>query len=254
MAAENGNKAHSFGRYLQAIRMEKGISLEAVSDETKIRIETLLQIEEEDHAHLPDEVFVKGFLRSYARVVGADADEAVRRYSSRLGVLRKIAKSEDDLEQTARRFWPRLLLCFAALAGLIAATIFILSAMPPSPATGEHAAAVDAPASAPAAVEPAPAVVETAPAAVHPETGQVRPKPDKLLLRVETVEETWLKIIVDDQSPTEYTLAPGDRIELEAASSYSILIGNAGGVKLYLNDRLMDIPGESGQVVTVHIP
>lgn len=247
MAADNEKKALSFGRYLQAIRMEKGISLEAVSAETKIRLETLQQIEEEDHARLPDEVFVKGFLRSYARAVGADADEAVRRYSSRLGMLKKIAKSEDDLNRTARRFWPRLLLCFAALAGLIVATIFILSAIQQPPVTGEHEAEADAPATAPATVAPLPAVAQ-------PETTEDRTKPQKLLLRVETVEDTWLKIIVDDQSPTEYTLSPGDRIELEASSTYSILIGNAGGVKLYLNDRLMDIPGESGQVVTVHIP
>jgi hypothetical protein len=179
--------------------------------------------------------------------VGADADEAVRRYHSRLGVLRKIAKSEDDLKQTARRFWPRLLYCFTALAGLIAATIFILSAMQQPPATGEREAVADAPAPAPVAAEPA--STDT-----HPETIEGESKPDKLLLRVETVEETWLKIIVDDQRPTEYTLSPGDRIELEAASAYNVLIGNAGGVKLYLNDRLVDIPGESGQVVTVQLP
>ena len=50
----------SFGRYLKAIRIEKGISLDEVSEETRIRIDTLRLIEKEDHDRLPSEVFVTG--------------------------------------------------------------------------------------------------------------------------------------------------------------------------------------------------
>ncbi|MGD8365135.1 MAG: helix-turn-helix transcriptional regulator, partial [Desulfobacterales bacterium] len=64
MTAESEQTALSFGRYLQSIRVEKGISLKAVSQETRIRLETLHFIEGEDHQHLPDEVYVKGFLRA----------------------------------------------------------------------------------------------------------------------------------------------------------------------------------------------
>ena len=80
----------SFGRYLQAIRLEKAISLEVVSKETRIRKDMLALIEEENHNKLPDEVFVKGFIRAYAEAIGADGDEAVRRYNSRLQVVQKI--------------------------------------------------------------------------------------------------------------------------------------------------------------------
>ena len=74
------NKSISFGSYLKTIRIEKGIDLEDVSIKTKIRMDNLLLIEKEDHARLPDEVYVKGFLRAFAKVIGADGDEAVRRY------------------------------------------------------------------------------------------------------------------------------------------------------------------------------
>ena len=53
----------SFGRYLQAIRLEKKISLEEVSAQTRIGLSSLSMIEQEDIERLPDEVFVKGFLR-----------------------------------------------------------------------------------------------------------------------------------------------------------------------------------------------
>ena len=84
----------SFGRYLQAIRLEKKISLEKVSSQTRIRRSNLLLIEQEDHENLPAEVFVKGFLRSYADAIGADGDEAVRRYESQLDVVQKITKTQ----------------------------------------------------------------------------------------------------------------------------------------------------------------
>ena len=71
---------------------------------------------------------------------------------------------------------------------------------------------------------------------------------------IDTVEETWMKIVVDNREPKEYNLFPGDQIELEATDSYTLLIGNAGGVKLRLNGKLLDIGGKSGQVTKVTLP
>ena len=82
----------SFGRYLQAIRLEKKISLEQVAAQTRVGLELLLLVEQEDYDQLPAEVYVKGFLRSYAAAIGADGDEAIRRYESRLDVIQKNAK------------------------------------------------------------------------------------------------------------------------------------------------------------------
>ena len=104
MTTETEKTSLSFGRYLQSIRIEKGISLEDVSKETRIRREALLYIEAEDHEKLPDIVFVKGFLRAYAKAIGADGDEAVRRYISRLEVMQRITTSDLDLEPVRRRF------------------------------------------------------------------------------------------------------------------------------------------------------
>jgi cytoskeletal protein RodZ len=249
MAENEEKRTHSFGRYLQAIRMEKGISLETVSEETKIRLETLIQIEEEDYDRLPGEVFVKGFLRAYARAIGADGDEAVRRYESRLGLRKKISSSDADLKRYGKKYWTRLILAIAGLACIIAAALWILaytrepSAPPAVPAQEE--------------IEPVkeeqlpPAPVETN----RPAAPAVREdRPEKHLLRIETVEETWLKIIIDDQEPAEYRLFPGDQIDLKASKGYNILIGNAGGVRLYMNDTPVEITGESGQVVNIQLP
>ena len=243
----------SFGQYLQAIRTDKRISLETVSEETRIRLETLQQIEQEDHDSLPDEVFVKGFLRAYAAAIGADGDEAVRRYRLRLAVHRKVSQSEAALLGLKKKFWTRLVLSLGTLAALIVVSIMAISLVrehpqpPPAPAPESSDSVAAEPNGKP---EPVQAPLPQTGA----EEGAPKPPPEKLLLRVNTIEETWLKIIIDDLIPKEYSLYPGDRIELEAGSGYNLLIGNAGGVELYLNGQPVTVPGKSGEVVNLELP
>ncbi len=253
MTPEADKSSDSFGQYLQAVRTEKRISLETVSEETRIRLETLQQIEEEDHRNLPDEVFVKGFLRAYANAIGASGDEVIRRYQLRLAVYRKVALSEAALLRSGKRFWTRLVLSLGTLALLIVISILAFSLIrehpqpPPTPEIEASDKAAEAPGMNADPVEASP-----------PETNSgngLPPKPAaKLLLRVNTLEETWLKIIIDDLVPMEYSLFPGDRIELEAGSGYNLLIGNAAGVELFLNDQPVAVPGKSGEVVNIELP
>lgn len=241
----------SFGQYLQAIRTNKRISLETVSQETRIQLDTLQQIEEEDHENLPDEVFVKGFLRAYAKAIGADGGEAVRRYERRLSVHRKVAQSEAALLHSRKKFWTRLLLSLGALALLIVGSILTISLFlePTTPVSVPEPA--DNVAKVPEVnAEP----VEAPPLRIREENSASKQPPEKWLLRVNTIEETWLKIIIDDLVPMEYSLSPGDRIELEAADGFNLLIGNAGGVELFLNDQPVSVPGKSGEVVNLELP
>ena len=82
----------------------------------------------------------------------------------------------------------------------------------------------------------------------------VNAAPEKLLLKMTALENTWVKVIMDEKESSEYALSSGDTIELEASNGYNLLIGNAGGIKLTLNDKAVFIPGESGEVVTMHLP
>jgi hypothetical protein len=63
-----------------------------------------------------------------------------------------------------------------------------------------------------------------------------------------------MKVIIDDQKQREYSLEAGDNIALEADTGFNLLIGNAGGVELLLNDNPIALQGKSGQVVNVQIP
>jgi len=237
----------SFGRYLQVIRLEQKISLENVSAQTCIGLANLMLIEQEDMEGLPAEVFVKGFLRSFAKAIGADGDEAVRRYESRLNIVQKIAGSEDVIGKSAPRMWWKLSISITLLAGIIVLSILGLAFFHNQPDTGTpHEQKVSADISQSADSQKNQGVesdVKTA--------GSVA---EKLFLKVTVLEDTWLKVIIDEKDSTEHTLTAGDKLELEATSGYNLLIGNSGGVKITLNDKPVPLPGKSGEVVTIHLP
>ena len=59
----------SLGDYLREQRCRVGMSLESIADETKVVRRTLEQIEAGDWSGLPATVFIRGFVRAYARCV-----------------------------------------------------------------------------------------------------------------------------------------------------------------------------------------
>jgi hypothetical protein len=119
-------------------------------------------------------------------------------------------------------------------------------------ATGETAQ--EAPEMIPAPVDTEKASLEPAPE--PPSLREEIPAPglEKHRLRILTVEDTWIKLSIDSGSPREYSLKPGDHLELEASTGFQLLIGNAGGIKIQLNGNPFEVAGKSGQVVSVKIP
>ena len=72
------------GADLHAIRTELGISLEKIADETNIRLAVLRAIEEDNFDILPPMVYLKGFLKSYARYLQVDEHIIINGYIKRI--------------------------------------------------------------------------------------------------------------------------------------------------------------------------
>ena len=66
------------GEYLKQAREKKGLSLEQIVSQTRIQEHHLQALESEDFANLPAKVFAKGFVRSYAKALGLDEEEALQ--------------------------------------------------------------------------------------------------------------------------------------------------------------------------------
>ena len=70
------------GTALRRQRETKRMGLAEVSRVTRIPVGTLEAIEQDHFDDLPGEVFVRGFLKSYAQTVGLVPDDVVARYTA----------------------------------------------------------------------------------------------------------------------------------------------------------------------------
>ncbi len=253
----------SFGLFLQSARIEKKISIESLSAETRIRVEVLKRLEAEDHENMPDEVFVRGFIRSYALAVGADVTEALERYRASLGLRGTDSHRPKAQARRPNRFWLGLAAAVGAILLVAGLTLFLyarFNAAPQQPAANEKVRAPEQP-SVPAGQPAVKALGVPGSASVpppEPPEPPVEPAPQtdqqQYLLEIRAIEETWLKIIVDDQNAQEMTLQPNEVKQIQATSLFNLLIGNAGGVELKLDGASVEVSGRSGQVVNIQLP
>lgn len=239
----------SYGRYLQAIRLEKKISLERVAAQTRIGIRTLKAIEHEESGRLPPEAFLRGFLRAFAEAVGADSDEALRRYEAHRVLIRKTQGIEAGLRRGRLGATVHLMAALVMLVLLAAGSIagwHFATRTPP-----ETLPAVTLTASEPIEASPRAGVQSGVPGALPP--GPAEPDAG-LKLTITAHETTWVKVVTDQGHPGEYSLRAGQQLKLEARSHFNLLIGNGGAVKLMLNNVPVAVPGKRGEPVNLHLP
>lgn len=151
-----------FGDKFRKAREKKELSLDDVSNVTKISARMLRAIEEEHFDDLPGGVFNKGFIRAYAKHLGLDAEEAVSDY------LESLRQAQVD----AHEVW---------------------DPQPPKPVrpagNGDKARSTEAKRAAPKsqpAKPPAPVEVEELPELQLPRIEDVRPNRKELFKRAPT--------------------------------------------------------------------
>ena len=75
----------SIGARLSAARTERKLDRRVVANELNLDVSMIEALENDDEAALPAAIFVKGYLRNYARLVGLPEDEIVRDYAELSG-------------------------------------------------------------------------------------------------------------------------------------------------------------------------
>jgi len=84
----------TLGEKLKEIRNEKRMSLADVSKATKIQVKYLEKLEEGRYQDLPADVYVKGFLRSYALFLGISETALVKTYEREKEIQKNIQKKD----------------------------------------------------------------------------------------------------------------------------------------------------------------
>ncbi len=221
----------TLGKYLREARELCGVDLRDAAQQTRISIRYLKALEEEDFSRLPGEIFVKGFLKNYAKFLRLDQSEVIKKYSelipSRSSLITTAAPEGEQVagneKQTAA---PKISLeSIAWTAGIAIALVLFLFAALPARRPGE-----------------------TRPAAIISQSGQTVPalaaaqnKPDKLYLEVAAQENTWLLVRIDTSPQKKAVLKKGESLTWTADERFQLSYGNAGALKLLLNGRELTV-------------
>lgn len=104
-----------FGEKLRRAREEKKLSLADVAAKLKLSARQIEALEAEDLAHLPGDVFARGFVRNYARLVGVDPDQLIVPVDPNAGVPETITAPSEGVIFTSPRLRRWILLPLLAL-------------------------------------------------------------------------------------------------------------------------------------------
>jgi cytoskeleton protein RodZ len=267
--------AISLGAYLRALREATGSSLEDMARSTRVGIRHLEALEEERLADLPSPVFVRGFIRAYCGFLRAAPEEALGHYEALAG--ERAAAQAANAPPRPRTTWANssVLVGLALLVILAIALIAInltvkrtggtsvaaqkmgaavTSPTEPSQAAAPVAPPVEAPRPAPA---PTPSVVQSpaaagsaiAPPAPNPAPAVAKGGAGPQRLLIKAVEPTWIRVQPDEGRATEELLPAGASREWSAERRFLVTIGNAGGVELALNGKVLPPLGPKGTVI-----
>jgi cytoskeleton protein RodZ len=160
-AKGNGTAMGAFGDRLRREREMRGITLDEITESTKISRRHLEALEGEHFAQLPGGVFNKGFVRAYARFLGLDEEQAVADYSA---ASNETPTPEDkfpleiheqpDRDLNPRRSFLPLVFAIAALVGVLVGYAFWIKSKPHNNAESTGSDRQSTPANA--ATEPQP--------------------------------------------------------------------------------------------------
>jgi cytoskeleton protein RodZ len=257
----------AFGDRLRREREMRGITLDEISESTKISRRHLEELESENFDHLPGGVFNKGFVRAYARFLGIDEEQAVSDYSAASGEQPEPEDkfpleihAEPNRDLNPRRSYVPLAFAGAALAGILVGYALWTRAKshsaeavtpPPPPVTATPQAAP--PDTAADAAKPAVAQSPVAtPAPAYPEKRTPAAQAEKLfVVTVKAKEDSWVSVVADGKSVMERVLT-ADRLKVIRADQEIVLrTENAGGIDVTFNGRRLGPLGNENEARTL---
>ncbi len=265
----------SIGEQLRSARRARNLQLEELSGRTKIQVALLRGLEEDNYEHFPNDFYVFGFLRQYARELELNEEETVavlkaklrgqsgtrgesnrRNYSpSQMFFLRSaLSKTARAFIRNARKFVTTLVA--AALIGVGSYALYYANWKdgPGSRSSGEPGTGVQDAAAGVAVGEDAfpdtiGAVGKDAEAAAEREERAPAEVAESLMeITIQATDRVWVRSLADGATERETLLQAGERQRFEADSLVQITIGSAAAATLMVNGETLGGLGSAGQI------
>ena len=255
---EPAAEGFSPGRRLAAARAELNLSIADVSQQIKYGVKQIAAIEADDYAKLPGTTFVRGMIRSYAKLVQLDSQPLLAelgRHDLPPAVTVDLRASEREPFLEGGKKSNRIYVLLSSAALLAVAVVAYEWYLSPS-LTGEvvtitprvpKSEVVQTP-TAPASAAASPGRTDTqtlepqSPAAPIPAPA-VSNRPDgSRHIQLEFDQPSWVEIKQVNGKVLLSQLNPaGSKQSIEGAPPFEVVIGNAPNVRLTYNDLPVDL-------------
>ena len=244
------------GGLLRERRLQRGLKPEDIGIAIRFRACQIVAVEAGRFAELPPHPYARGLIRAYAIHVGLEPNELLRICGpafSGEGTARGGRIFYYPLrDRSSWREWTAPIVFAAAVVIIVVARALLLPAPEPliAPDTVPTARVQPAQPAAAPALEPASAEANAgnaagpAPAAGQPAVS-VAAAGVRVLLRSEG--KTWAEAAPDGGEVRRYELGPGQNLELAARERLLVSLGDAGVIRLKVNDRELGFIGYKGE-------
>lgn len=237
----------ALGEELRAAREARSLSLSDVSERIHIRTMYLQSLEDEDWGAIAAPVYVRGFLRTYARFLGLDPEDAVQRFNATLPEAGYASSVSEDDSQT--RSGPSIWLWLATAAAIVLVGFV---------GYNYYELQQEQPGASPAIETPRPAarspLEERAPkkSTLHGTAALAGSRPGETAqttsVQVHLIQRSWLRVAVDGKVPMEGTFPAGTERVFHGRTT-TVRAGNAAGVDVTVNGHDVGTLGPPGDVV-----
>lgn len=238
------------GAALRAARTDKQLSVAAAAEALRSREALVNALENDDYSFFSADMYARGFIRNYARIVGLDPDPLLTAYEA------QYAKNDPDVMNPSRHDAGALILgsgpksnvralivaVVVAIVALITVVSVVLGGRAPDTASVDDV------------VDVAPEPAAPTPDTVDPNDETPQPQPVEPASGVELVlafeQASWMQIFVDGVLVLEETVPAGQTLQYRG-DEVRVRFGNAGGVFAELNGTDLGVQGGRGEVVNV---
>ena len=249
----------SVGAALHEARTRLGLSVADVANRLKFAPRQIEALEADDFAHLPEITFVRGFVRSYARLLQIDPAPLLAALPGAQAQpaplpAKVLAEVPFPSASSARRvniIWLAAALIVAAAIGLFAwlhgnvpdAARAPQAAKQAVPARLPASAVPDLPAPEPAMTAPPPMAASAVPQAAPSPAQAVAPAAKRhTVIRMEFDEESWVEVKDRDDRVLLSQVFPRGSVQgLNGKAPFALAIGRSSAVRLYYKDKAVDL-------------
>jgi len=126
--AKKVEEVPGFSEKLKKAREEAGLSKEKVCQMTGFQLRHLEELESSDFEKMPADVYSKGFLRKYAKILDIDPDILVLEYEKEIKIVRHLNKKNSEHQSLPVLSQARFVITPKTLGLAVGAVIFLFIA------------------------------------------------------------------------------------------------------------------------------